>query len=128
MCGRERESERSRERRRVERQKLVLTNSGLEVLFRFDARKALEMLRGKRLVLVGDSIGRNQWESIMCLLRRAVSNSTRICQAGGREFTKKRGHYNFRFLVRIICPYISYKRCASVHFLLQKNIRTSDAD
>ncbi|TVU47316.1 hypothetical protein EJB05_06911 [Eragrostis curvula] len=41
---------------------------------RFDARKLLGIMRGKRLVFVGDSINRNQWESMMCLLRTAISD------------------------------------------------------
>ncbi|KAB8091480.1 hypothetical protein EE612_016973 [Oryza sativa] len=65
---------------------------------RFDARKMLEMLRGKRLVFVGDSINRNQWESMMCLLRGAVSDPARIHEARGRRITKERGDYNFKFL------------------------------
>ncbi|KAL5218096.1 hypothetical protein ABZP36_018780 [Zizania latifolia] len=65
---------------------------------RFDARKVLEMLRGKRLVFVGDSINRNQWESMMCLLREAVLDPERIHEARGRRITKERGDYNFKFL------------------------------
>uniref|UniRef100_A0A0E0KCS7 Uncharacterized protein n=1 Tax=Oryza punctata TaxID=4537 RepID=A0A0E0KCS7_ORYPU len=65
---------------------------------RFDARKMLEMLRGKRLVFIGDSINRNQWESMMCLLRGAVSDPARIHEARGRRITKERGDYNFKFL------------------------------
>ncbi|KQK22002.1 hypothetical protein BRADI_1g64470v3 [Brachypodium distachyon] len=65
---------------------------------RFDARKMLEMLRGKRLVFVGDSLNRNQWESMMCLLREAVSDPARIHEARGRRITKDRGDYNFKFL------------------------------
>uniref|UniRef100_A0ACD5XK53 Uncharacterized protein n=1 Tax=Avena sativa TaxID=4498 RepID=A0ACD5XK53_AVESA len=65
---------------------------------RFDARKVLEMLRGKRLVFVGDSLNRNQWESMMCLLREAVPDPSRIREARGRKITKEKGDYNFKFL------------------------------
>ncbi|CAD6203343.1 unnamed protein product [Miscanthus lutarioriparius] len=65
---------------------------------RFNARKMLEMLRGKRLVFIGDSINRNQWESMMCLLRTAVSDPGRIHETHGRRITKEKGDYNFKFL------------------------------
>ncbi|KAL6901960.1 hypothetical protein ACP4OV_004836 [Aristida adscensionis] len=65
---------------------------------RFDARKMLEMLRGKRLVFVGDSINRNQWESMMCLLRTAISDPARIRETRGRKISKEKGNYNFKFL------------------------------
>ncbi|KAJ1297455.1 hypothetical protein BS78_01G377600 [Paspalum vaginatum] len=65
---------------------------------RFDASKMLEILRGKRLVFVGDSINRNQWESMMCLLRMAVSDPARICETHGRKIIKEKGDYNFKFL------------------------------
>ncbi|KAJ0558711.1 putative PC-Esterase [Helianthus annuus] len=38
----------------------------------------LERLSNRRLAFVGDSIGRNQWESLLCLLSTAVTNKSSI--------------------------------------------------
>jgi 23S rRNA maturation mini-RNase III len=70
--------------------------------FRFDARKMLNLLRGKRLAFIGDSINRNQWESMMCLLRTAISDPTRIHETRGRKISKEKGDYSFKFLVHMI--------------------------
>jgi hypothetical protein len=58
----------------------------------------LEMIRGKRLVFVGDSINRNQWESMMCLLMGGIKDPKRVCEARGRRITKDKGNYCFKFL------------------------------
>lgn len=57
----------------------------------------LEMLRNRRLVFVGDSIGRNQWESLLCMLSSAVANKKSINEVNGRPITKHKGFLVFRF-------------------------------
>ncbi|KAK7847794.1 protein trichome birefringence-like 3 [Quercus suber] len=39
---------------------------------RFNGTDTLERLRGKRVIIVGDSLNRNQWESLACLLYSAI--------------------------------------------------------
>lgn len=64
----------------------------------------LELIRGKRLVFAGDSINRNQWESLLCLLMGAVKDPTKVYETRGRRITKTRGVYSYRFVVRIYAP------------------------
>lgn len=63
---------------------------------RFNASEFLEKLRGKRLVYVGDSINRNQWESMLCILRRAVPEDGGSFRAahGGRTVAYVINAYN----------------------------------
>ncbi|KAK9282069.1 hypothetical protein L1049_004981 [Liquidambar formosana] len=64
---------------------------------RFDAKKMLEKLRNRRVVFVGDSIGRNQWESLLCMLSSAVPNKASIYEVNGSPITKHTGFLVFKF-------------------------------
>ncbi|KAG8366092.1 hypothetical protein BUALT_Bualt17G0040000 [Buddleja alternifolia] len=57
----------------------------------------LERLRGKKLVFVGDSLNRNMWESLVCVLRHGVKDKKRVYEISGRHEFKKKGFYAFRF-------------------------------
>ncbi|KAL8094480.1 hypothetical protein AgCh_036130 [Apium graveolens] len=65
---------------------------------RFNATAMLNLIRGKSLVFVGDSINRNQWESMLCLLMGAIKDPKRVYEARGRRITKEKGNYCFKFL------------------------------
>lgn len=47
-------------------------------LSHFDAKEFLELVRGKSMAFIGDSVGRNQVESLMCLLANVEYFRTRI--------------------------------------------------
>ncbi|CBI30342.3 unnamed protein product, partial [Vitis vinifera] len=64
---------------------------------RFNATDLMERSRNGRIVFVGDSIGRNQWESLLCMLTTAVSNQSAIYEVNGNPITKHRGYLSFRF-------------------------------
>lgn len=64
---------------------------------RLSGRKMLKLLRGKRLVFVGDSLNRNMWESLVCILRNSVEDKSRVFEASGREEFRTEGSYSFIF-------------------------------
>nr|GMD24664.1 protein trichome birefringence-like 2 [Ipomoea batatas] len=63
----------------------------------FNATDFLERLRGQKLVFVGDSLNRNMWESLVCILRHRVRDKKRVFEISGRSDFKKKGFYAFRF-------------------------------
>ncbi|KAL6841864.1 hypothetical protein ACP4OV_028376 [Aristida adscensionis] len=66
---------------------------------RFDADKLLGILRNRRLVFVGDSIGRNQWESMLCMLSSGAGAGEpgSIYEENGSPISKHTGFLSFRF-------------------------------
>jgi len=66
---------------------------------RLSGRKMLMLLRGKRLVFVGDSLNRNMWESLVCILRNSVEDKSRVFEASGRQEFRAEGSYSFIFQV-----------------------------
>ena len=70
-----------------------------EGLCSLNATDMLERLRGKRLAFVGDSLNRNMWESLVCILRHAVEDKGRVFEISGRHDFRTQGFYAFRFEV-----------------------------
>lgn len=66
---------------------------------RLNPTDMLERLRGKRLVFIGDSLNRNMWESLVCILRNSVKDKNKVFEASGRREFKTEGSYSFLFTV-----------------------------
>ncbi|XP_021821430.1 protein trichome birefringence-like 4 [Prunus avium] len=64
---------------------------------RLNGKKMLRLLTGKRLVFVGDSLNRNMWESLLCILRNSVDNKSKVYEVSGREEFRTEGSYSFIF-------------------------------
>ncbi|XP_051138550.1 protein trichome birefringence-like 5 [Andrographis paniculata] len=85
---------------------------------RFNATDFLERLRGKKLMLVGDSMNRNQFESLLCLLREALPDKSKMYEIHGYKITKGRGYYVFKFE-----DYNCTVDFVRSHFLVREGIR-----
>ncbi|KAK4751965.1 hypothetical protein SAY87_020763 [Trapa incisa] len=66
----------------------------------FNAHRILEYLRGKRVVFVGDSLSRTQWESFICMLMTGVQDKRSVYEANGKKITKQ-----IRFLSVVFSSY-----------------------
>ncbi|KAH7685260.1 PC-Esterase protein [Dioscorea alata] len=64
---------------------------------RFDAREALRRLRGKRIVFVGDSMSRTQWESLICMLMTGVDDKQSVYEVNGNKISKTIGFLGVKF-------------------------------
>ncbi|KAL0926310.1 hypothetical protein M5K25_002526 [Dendrobium thyrsiflorum] len=60
----------------------------------FDARLILERLRGKRLMFVGDSLNRNQWESMVCLVQSVIPPGKKTLVKNGSLNTFRAEEYD----------------------------------
>ncbi|XP_027068018.2 protein trichome birefringence-like 5 isoform X1 [Coffea arabica] len=85
---------------------------------RFNATDFLVRLRGKRLMLVGDSMNRNQFESLLCILREGLHNKSKMYEVHGYRITKGRGYYIFKFE-----DYNCTVEFVRSHFLVKEGIR-----
>ncbi|KAH1216279.1 hypothetical protein AAZX31_13G086000 [Glycine max] len=85
---------------------------------RFNATDFLVRLNGKRLMLVGDSMNRNQFESILCLLREGLHNKSRMYEVHGHKITKGRGYFVFKF-EDYNCTVLFVRS----HFLVREGVR-----
>ncbi|XP_039009058.1 protein trichome birefringence-like 3 [Hibiscus syriacus] len=61
---------------------------------KFDAEVALKKLRGKRLVFVGDSLQRSQWESLVCMVEWTIPPPHKSMKRGRIRNVFKAKEYN----------------------------------
>ncbi|EEE68357.1 protein trichome birefringence-like 8 isoform X2 [Oryza sativa Japonica Group] len=60
---------------------------------KFNATDMLERSRNGRIVFAGDSIGRNQWESMVCMLAASVpAGKSRIYEQSGKPISRHKGY------------------------------------
>lgn len=50
-------------------------------------------------MLTGDSMNRNQFESLLCMLREGLPDKSKMYEVHGYKITKGRGYYIFKFEV-----------------------------
>ncbi|KAF4370455.1 hypothetical protein F8388_016192 [Cannabis sativa] len=63
----------------------------------FNVQRLLERFRGKKVVFVGDSMSRTQWESLICLLMTGVQDKKSVYEVNGNEITKQIRYLGVRF-------------------------------
>ncbi|OUZ99118.1 PMR5 N-terminal domain [Macleaya cordata] len=61
---------------------------------RFDPQVVLDKLKGKRLMFVGDSLQRNQWQSFVCLVESVIPADQKSMRRGHAHSVFKAKEYN----------------------------------
>ncbi|TXG57983.1 hypothetical protein EZV62_015812 [Acer yangbiense] len=74
---------------------------------RLDGVHMLELLRGKRLVFVGDSLNRNMWESLICILKNSAKDPSNVFEAHGRHHFRGEIFKDYNFSVEFfVSPFL----------------------
>lgn len=60
-------------------------------------RDVLERLRSKRIVFVGDSLSRTQWESLIFMLITGLDDKSSVYEVNGNNITKTIRFLGVRF-------------------------------
>lgn len=63
----------------------------------FNAKDIRRRLNGQRVAFVGDSMGRTQWESFICLLMADIPDKKSIYEVNGNSITKLRPYLAVKF-------------------------------
>ncbi|KAG1326898.1 putative protein trichome birefringence-like 5 [Cocos nucifera] len=71
-------------------------------------------------MLVGDSMNRNQYESLLCLLREALPDKSKMFETRGNRITKGRGYFIFKFV-----DYNCTVEFVRSHFLVREGKRVN---
>lgn len=79
---------------------------------RFDARKFLELMRGKTLAFVGDSVARNQMESLLCILWQVEAPKNR----GNRRMQRWQFKSTSTMIVRIWSSWLVHQTPESIEY------------
>ncbi|XP_050207209.1 protein trichome berefringence-like 7 [Mercurialis annua] len=64
---------------------------------RFNVHDILQRLQNKRVVFVGDSMSRTQWESLICLLMTGLEDKKSVYEVNGNKITKRIRFLSVRF-------------------------------
>ena len=59
------------------------------------------MIRGRRLAFVGDSLNKNMWESLVCILKGSVKDERQVFEAHGRHQFRREAEYTLVFKVSL---------------------------
>ena len=85
---------------------------------RFNATNMLEKLRNKRVVIVGDSLNRNMWESLACLLYTSIPSSRSQVQAESSSYKVLKALVCIFFDLSLLkLEFFSLKSCYFSNFL-----------
>ncbi|KAK8673666.1 hypothetical protein V6N13_111984 [Hibiscus sabdariffa] len=99
---------------------------------RFNAKDMLERLRGKRVVIVGDSINHSQFESLACLLYSAIPDQSYV-DAQRRIFRSESYDLDIefhwaQFLVEVLVNKTDGKKTLKLDSLVPTATKWKDAD
>ncbi|KAK2999373.1 hypothetical protein RJ639_024368 [Escallonia herrerae] len=98
---------------------------------RFNAKALLEKLRDKRLVFAGDSLNKNQWISLLCLIDSAIPSSEKHANWHNALITFKATleiQLKLKALKLIKCLYVMKEYNASIDFYWEPLLVESNCD